>query len=279
MTVRIEPHPMHPVHLPQLRRIRWAVRAVLLLGVAASVAANILHARPNPVAQTIAAWPPLALLLTVELIARVPMHRRGLAWVRIVATGAIACIGAWVSYWHMAGVAARYGEEFTAAHLIPFSVDGLVVVASVCLVELGGRLRAATMRPDALADAVVDAVVDAVAAPASAPASAPDPVPAADAQPPAPAAAGVPRQPAAGHPDEEIRRILQPIVATWMRTHGRPPGQHSARDALAEAGVRIGPKRAGDLAAAVGADLVSAPPTGVTNPHRVNGHAPVLTKG
>ena len=60
--------------LPQLRRIRWAVRAALILGVAASVAANVLHARPNPISQAIAAWPPLALLLTVELTSRIPMH-------------------------------------------------------------------------------------------------------------------------------------------------------------------------------------------------------------
>ncbi len=96
--------------LPQLRRVRWGVRATLTLGVAASVAANVLHAQPNPISQTIAAWPPLALLLTVELISRVPVHRRSLAAARLVATAAIAGIAAWVSYWHMVGVAARYGE-------------------------------------------------------------------------------------------------------------------------------------------------------------------------
>jgi hypothetical protein len=109
--------------------------------VAASVAANILHADPNPIAQAIAAWPPLALLLTVELISRVPVHRRSLAAVRLGATAAIAGIAAWVSYWHMAGVAARYGETGAAPYLLPLSVDGLVVVASVSLVELAGRLR------------------------------------------------------------------------------------------------------------------------------------------
>ncbi|WP_375155036.1 hypothetical protein [Micromonospora sp. 4G55] len=62
-----------------LRRLRWAVRAVLALGVAASIAANVLHARPNPISQVIAAWPPLALMLTVELISRVPTHQRVLA--------------------------------------------------------------------------------------------------------------------------------------------------------------------------------------------------------
>jgi hypothetical protein len=117
------------------------VRAALVLGIAASIAANVLHAEPNTVARLIAAWPPAALLITLELIARVPVHRRSLAAVRFVATTTIGGIAAWVSYWHMAAVAQRYGETGAAPYLIPISVDGLVVVASVCLVELAGRLR------------------------------------------------------------------------------------------------------------------------------------------
>ncbi len=130
-----------------LIRLRWGVRAVLTLGVAASVTANVLHARPHPISQAIAAWPPVALLLTVELISRVPVHHRGLATVRILATAAIAGIAAWVSYWHMAGVAARYGETGASPYLLPLSVDGLIVVASVCLVELAGRIATTSVAP------------------------------------------------------------------------------------------------------------------------------------
>jgi hypothetical protein len=132
---------MSAATLRRLRRVRWAVRGTLFAGVAASVAANVLHAQPNPVSQTIAAWPPLALLLTVELIARVPAHRPALALVRLLAAAGIAGIAAWVSYWHMAGVVARYGETGTTPYLLPVSVDGLIVVASVSLVELAGRIR------------------------------------------------------------------------------------------------------------------------------------------
>jgi len=130
-----------------LRRVRWAVRATLVLGVAACIAANVLHAADNPISQAIAAWPPLALLLTVELISRVPVHRRNLAVVRFIATTAIAGIAAWVSYWHMAGVAAWYGETGASPFLLPVSVDGLVVVASISLVELAGRIRATQHPP------------------------------------------------------------------------------------------------------------------------------------
>jgi hypothetical protein len=128
---------------PQMRRVRWAVRATLWLGLTASTVGNILHAERNPVSQAIAAWPVIALYLTIELISRVPVHRRWLTATRLLAAGLIAGIAAWVSYHHMAGVAARYGETGASPYLLPLSVDGLIVVASICLVELGGRIRAA----------------------------------------------------------------------------------------------------------------------------------------
>jgi hypothetical protein len=130
--------------LQQHLRIRWGVRATLALGVVASTVANVLHANENLISQTIAAWPPLALLATIELISRVPVHGRSLAAVRFAATATIASIAAWVSYWHMAEVIHRYGETGASPYLIPLTVDGLVVVASVCLVELGSRIRALT---------------------------------------------------------------------------------------------------------------------------------------
>jgi hypothetical protein len=48
----------------------------------------------------------------------------------------------------MAGVAASYGEtDAGASHLLPLSVDGLVVVASISLVEIAGRIRTAAAQP------------------------------------------------------------------------------------------------------------------------------------
>jgi Tfp pilus assembly protein PilX len=135
----------------------------LLLGVAASVVANVLHALDNPISQAIAAWPPLALLLTVELISRVPVHRPLLTAARVLATAIIAGIAAWVSYWHMAGVASRYGETGASPYLLPLSVDGLIVVASICLVELGGRISE-LQRSTATADQAAPANVQTAAA-------------------------------------------------------------------------------------------------------------------
>jgi hypothetical protein len=120
-----------------LGRVRAGARATLALGIGASLAANVLAAQPTVIGRVIAAWPPVALLVTVELLSRVPVAPGWLSRLRVVSAAAIAGIAAWVSYWHMAVVALEYGEASVAAHLLPFSVDGLVVVASVCLVELG----------------------------------------------------------------------------------------------------------------------------------------------
>jgi len=134
----------------RLGRIRVTVRLTLTLGVAVSVVANVLHADPNPISQAIAAWAPLALLLAVELISRVPVHQRSHARLRIAATAAIAGIAAWVSYWHMVGVATRYGETGPTPYLLPISVDGLIIVASISLIELGARIR--HLQPTTVAD-------------------------------------------------------------------------------------------------------------------------------
>jgi hypothetical protein len=195
------------VPLPALRRVRWAVRATLTLGVAASVAANILHALPNPISQAIAAWPPLALLLTVELISRVPMHRRVLAAARLGATAGIAAIAAWVSYWHMAGVAARYGESTSSAYLLPLSVDGLIVVGSVSLVELAGRIRGLEEAARAAAP-----VVETPPAPVAEPPAAAAPAPAARARK-APAKAAPPAPSRQRRPAAETAALAEAIEA------------------------------------------------------------------
>jgi hypothetical protein len=145
--------------LVSLKRIGWAVRAVFALGIAASLAGNVLHAQDNVISQAISAWSPLALLLTVELISRIPTRGGATSIARMAATAVIASIAAWVSYWHMAGVAAEYGETGAAPYLLPLSVDGLIVVASVSLVEIGARIRALTEVAEPAAQAAKPAPV------------------------------------------------------------------------------------------------------------------------
>jgi hypothetical protein len=127
--------------LRQLRRVRWGVRLTLVLGISASLAANVLHARHLLIDQIISGWPPVAVFATIEAIARVPVRRRWLAVIRMAGLGFVAGIAFWVSYWHMASVAAAHGEN-GSKYLLPLSVDGLVVVSSISLVELTGQISA-----------------------------------------------------------------------------------------------------------------------------------------
>lgn len=52
------------------RQVRWSARVAFAAGVLASLAANIAGAHPTVGARLVAAWPALALLLTVELLSR-----------------------------------------------------------------------------------------------------------------------------------------------------------------------------------------------------------------
>jgi len=151
-------------NLTSLKRVGWGTRAVFTLGIAASLAGNVLHAQDNAISQAISAWSPLALLLAVELISRIPARRGAASIARMGATAVIAGIAAWVSYWHMAGVAGRYGESGASPYLLPVSVDGLIVVASISLVEISGRIRALT-DPIATPDPAAEAAPETVAKP------------------------------------------------------------------------------------------------------------------
>lgn len=141
----------------QLQRVRTATRSTLMLGIGASLAANMLAAHHSIPGRIIAAWSPVALLLTVELLSRVPVGASWQSALRVAAAGCIAGIAAWVSYWHMVEVALAYGEKTVAAHLLPISVDGLVVVAAVSLSEINGRLTQKPVRKPAPAKAAAPA--------------------------------------------------------------------------------------------------------------------------
>jgi hypothetical protein len=81
----------------RLKRVSWGTRGVFALGIAASLAGNVLHAADNPVSKAISAWSPLALLLAVELISRIPSRHGLTTFARLAATAVIAGIAAWVS--------------------------------------------------------------------------------------------------------------------------------------------------------------------------------------
>jgi Protein of unknown function (DUF2637) len=71
----------------------------------------------------------------VGLLLRKVVAVRSAAVARNLSAAVVAGIAAFSSYSHMVQVALRYGERPEVAHALPFSVDGMLVVASVVMVD------------------------------------------------------------------------------------------------------------------------------------------------
>jgi len=126
--------------LQELKTNRNIVRVVVVVGIAASIAANTLGAA-SWINAAIAGWPPVALLLALEILTRVPTSKRWGAAGRILATLGVAGAAGWLSYWHMAATVSQHGEHGGSEYVWPVSVDGLMTIAAIALVELGARIR------------------------------------------------------------------------------------------------------------------------------------------
>jgi hypothetical protein len=69
----------------------------------------------------------------------------GIRAARNLSAAAVATIAAWSSYYHMVHVALHYGERPEVAYGLPFSVDGMLVVATIVMVD--DKRRAHRVRP------------------------------------------------------------------------------------------------------------------------------------
>lgn len=125
----------------QPRGARLVVWAGFLLGIAASIAANVAHAQPEVGPRLAGAFVPVALLLAVEAMSRPKWRRSGKRWglVRYGGTGLVAAVAAVMSYRHMVGLLERYGEDPLNAHLGPLAVDGLMVVCGFALLAINDK--------------------------------------------------------------------------------------------------------------------------------------------
>lgn len=135
--------------LKQLRRLRLSVLAVVLTGIGVSVAMNILHAPDSPIARGVAAGPPIALYAALEMITRIPSSGRWPTVIRIGGAAIIASGAAIISYAQQKAAVAALGFAEWESYIWPLIVDGLMLVASVSLVEVVRLIRKASMPPAA----------------------------------------------------------------------------------------------------------------------------------
>jgi hypothetical protein len=129
--------------IKHLGHLKWACRGVILLATAVSVWANILHSERDVVSIIINALPPLIVLAGFELISRIPIPEGTpwyMRWSRLAGVVGVSGIGAWLSYWHQNAAFLRYAKDVQTANLLPLSIDGLMIIASVSLIMLNQKM-------------------------------------------------------------------------------------------------------------------------------------------
>ncbi|MDG4768517.1 DUF2637 domain-containing protein [Solwaraspora sp. WMMD406] len=130
----------------------WAYVGVTLGGLV-SIAANVAHTylpkpppgvpdgwtapadwSPSPLAIAISVFWPIALFVAVEILTRITWGD-GFWWflARVVGVLPVALVAAVVSYRHLSGLLAHFGEDPLTVAIGPLAVDGLMVMASAAL--------------------------------------------------------------------------------------------------------------------------------------------------
>ena len=116
--------------------LKSRVHLVLASALVVSVACNVAAAEPTAVGRLVAAWPPVALMLVVDVLGRVPSGGGWSGRLQLGGAAGVALVAAVASFSHMHSVALAAGESELVAWLFPLTVDGLAIVASVALVEI-----------------------------------------------------------------------------------------------------------------------------------------------
>lgn len=152
---------------------RYGISGVVLLGIVVSMLLNVKHA-PSAggwVASLIGGWPPAAVFLCIELISRVPVVGRWSSVGRVLMALGVSGIAAWISYEQQAEYVMSLGFTGLTAKLLPATIDGVMGVATVSLIEVSKiirKLRAELAEIDAPAVAVAP-VADLAPEPAKSP--------------------------------------------------------------------------------------------------------------
>ena len=60
---------------------------------------------------------------------------RAVRWTASAAVVAVAAVAAYVSFWHAVDVVTRHGEPGIIGHLYPVAIDGIIVAASMVLLD------------------------------------------------------------------------------------------------------------------------------------------------
>lgn len=117
------------------RTIRHTASAAFYIGAVASLAANVAASQHTFVGVATGLWSPLALLLSLELLERVPAKGKA-GVVRKVAVVFLAAIAAWTSYWHLVHIFEDADLDVVSVYLMPLTVDVLMAIGRASMKPL-----------------------------------------------------------------------------------------------------------------------------------------------
>jgi hypothetical protein len=124
-----------------MRRLRWLVFITVVAFIAASVVVNVCNAPHSFVAQGIAALPPVAAFAAIELMSRIPATHWLIAVGRVLGALVVGSVAMWLSFNHQRSYLQHIGYDHSSAGAFPVLVDGLMLVATLSLVEVVRALR------------------------------------------------------------------------------------------------------------------------------------------
>jgi len=199
----------------------WAYTGIICGG-AVSIAANVAHSflppndasthwTPEPGAVVGAIVWPVFLFIAVEILVRT-VWPRGWSWglLRFAGLLPVAGVAAFVSYRHLSGLLAHYGEEPIVQVIGPLAVDGLMIMATAAL--YAGKFIAHNVSHPA-------------AAPPAAMPTAPVPTPPAVPPPSgAPVEAAAPATTGIPTPDQVKARVQQRPPTVWPKASSAASG-------------------------------------------------------
>lgn len=137
--------------LRHFHRLWIFVTVVTVALVSVTVTLNVMHAPGGIVARSIGGTPPIFLFLCIELIARIPATSKLVTFGRIAGSVAVAGLAFGISYQQQMEFIHHIGYAGWVAYAYPIIVDGVMMVATLSLIEVTRKVR--TLRAD-LADAV-----------------------------------------------------------------------------------------------------------------------------
>lgn len=123
------------------RNARRTSRTAFGIGVAVSLAANVMASAHTPIGIAVGLWTPVAFLVSMALLENVPA--KGTAGkLRMVAIAFLALIAGWTSYWHLVEVCQLAGADALTAHTLPLTVDVMMALASAGLKQVAVKTPA-----------------------------------------------------------------------------------------------------------------------------------------